>query len=191
MELLLPIGHALIERPPMKGRRVAIITVGGSWGVALTDSLTEAGLSVPQFSPDLQQELRSLGMPDRASVKNPLDFGASGQFLAVDFPTSLARAILASKEVDALILHGIGRPGMHSPTTPEEWKIFLEIEKQQINEICALEREMGIPVLIGSHYNPWESQAISDLNKQGVRVYNRLHEIAWLLTAMYEYGHKN
>jgi len=188
MELLLPIGHALIERPPMKGRRVAIITVGGSWGVALTDSLSEARLSVPKFSPGLQQELRSLGMPDRASVKNPLDFGASGQFLAVDFPTSLARAILASKEVDALILHGIGRPGMHSPATPEEWKIFLEIEKQQVKGICALEREMGIPVLIGSHYNPWESQAISDLNKQGIRIYNRLHEIAWLLTAMYEYG---
>jgi acyl-CoA synthetase (NDP forming) len=188
MELLLPIGHALIERPPMKGRRVAIITVGGSWGVALTDSLSEAGLSVPKFSPDLQQELRSLGMPDRASVKNPLDFGASGQFLAVDFPASLARAILASKEVDALILHGIGRPGMHSPKTAEESKIFLEIEKQQVNDICSLEKEMGIPVLIGSHYNPWESQAISDLNKQGVRIYNRLHEIAWLLTAMYEYG---
>ncbi|MGB9437052.1 MAG: hypothetical protein WCB15_03850, partial [Desulfobacterales bacterium] len=64
MELLLPIGHALIERPPMRGRRVAIITVGRSWGVALTDSLSEAGLSVPKFSPGLQQELRSLGMPD-------------------------------------------------------------------------------------------------------------------------------
>jgi hypothetical protein len=47
---------------------------------------------------------------------------------------------------------------------------------------------MGIPVLIGSHYSPWESQVISDLNKQGIRIYNRLHDIAWLLTAMYEYG---
>jgi len=188
MELLLPIGHALIERPPMKGKRVAIITMGGSWGVALTDCLTEAGLSVAEFSPDLQEELRSLGMPDRASVKNPLDFGASGQFLTADFPTSLARTILASKEVDALVLHGIGRPGMHSAETSEEWKIFLAIEKQQVSEICALEEEMGIPVLISSHYNPWESQAISDFNKQGIRIYNRLHEIAWLLSAMCEHG---
>ena len=77
---------------------------------------------------------------------------------------------------------------MHSVDTTEEWKIFLEIEKQQVNEICALEKEMGIPVLIGSHYSPWESQVISDLNKQGIRIYNRLHDIAWLLTAMYEYG---
>jgi hypothetical protein len=77
---------------------------------------------------------------------------------------------------------------MHSADTPEEWKLFLEIEKQQINEICKLEEEMGIPVLIGSHYNPWESQAVSDLGKQGIRIYNRLHEIAWLLKAMYEHG---
>ncbi len=68
--------------------------------------------------------------------------------------------------------------------------LIFKNEKQQVNEICTLENEMGIPVLIGSHYNPWESQAISDLNKQGVRIYNRLHEIAWLLTAMYEYGLK-
>ena len=48
----------------------------------------------------------------------------------------------------------------------------------------------GIPVLIGSHYNPWESQTIHDLSKMGIRVYNRLHEIGWLLAAMQEFGKK-
>ena len=42
--LLLPLGHALIERPPMRGNRVAVITMGGSWGVVLSDFLEEAGL---------------------------------------------------------------------------------------------------------------------------------------------------
>jgi acyl-CoA synthetase (NDP forming) len=65
MELLLPLAHALIERPPMKGNRVGIITIGGSWGVALTDALVEAQLCVPEFSGKLQNALRSLGMPDR------------------------------------------------------------------------------------------------------------------------------
>ena len=100
--------------------------------------------------------------------------------------TYLGREILSSAEVDTLVLHGIGRPGMHSEDTPEEWKLFLEVEKQQIQQFHALQKEMGIPVLIGSHYNPWESQAISDLNKQGVRIYNRLHEIGSLLAAMQE-----
>ena len=187
MELLLPIAHALIERPPMRDNRVAIITMGGSWGVALSDCLTQTGLSVPEFSTGLQEKLRSIGMPARASVKNPVDFGASGRFLDVDFLSSLGRAILSSAEIDALILHGIGRPGMHAEQTDQAWKIFLEIEKQQVSQFCAFEKELELPVLIGSHYSPWESQAIHDLNQQGVRIYNRLHEIAWLIAAMYRY----
>jgi len=50
-----------------------------------------------------------------------------------------------------------------------------------------INKEIGIPVLIGSHYTPWENQAIHDLKQQGVRIYNRLHEISWLAAAMYHY----
>lgn len=187
MELLLPIGLALIERPPMKGNRTAVITIGGSWGVALTDALVEAGLCVPELSPALQKTLRSLGMPERASIKNPVDFGASGQYLATEFLMSLGREVLTSGEVDALVLHGVGRPGMQAEDTPQEWRMFLEVEKQQIRGFSTLEKEIGLPVLIASHYNPWESQVVSDLNKEGIRIYNRLNEIAQLLYAMHRY----
>ena len=187
MELLLPIGHALIERPPMKGNRTAIMTIGGSWGVALTDALAQAGLRVPELSPDLQKRLRALGMPERASIKNPIDFGASGEYLATDFLLALAREILKTGEVDALILHGVGRPGMHAEDTPEEWKIFLDVEKRQIMGFTDLEKELGVPVFIGSHYNPWESQVVSDLNKNGIRIYNRLNEVAQVLYALQLY----
>jgi acyl-CoA synthetase (NDP forming) len=187
MELLLPLGHALIERPAMKGPRVAIITVGGSWGVALADALEEVGLSVPELSPKLQDTLHSLGMPARASTRNPVDFGASGLFLSIDTPLALSREILSSGEVDALIVHGIGRPGMHTKDSPDEWKVFLDIEKQQIQGLNDLEKKTGIPVLIGSHYSPWESQVIWDLNKQGIRIYNNLYETAQLLSLMYDY----
>jgi acyl-CoA synthetase (NDP forming) len=190
MELLLPLGHALIERPPMRGKRVAIVTMGGSWGVALTDALEEAGLAVPEFSPRLQKALRSVGMPPRASTKNPVDFGASGLFLSVDTPLTLGREILCSAEVDALIVHGIGRPGMHTEDTPDELRFFLDIEKKQIQGLNALEKETGLPVLIGSHYNPWESQVVYDLNKQGVRIYSRLDDTAQLLSLMWAYWSK-
>ncbi|MCP4669308.1 MAG: hypothetical protein GY849_23500 [Deltaproteobacteria bacterium] len=190
MELLLPLCHALIERPPMRGPAVAIITMGGSWGVALSDALEEAGLFVPELGAELQKALRAVGMPPRASTKNPVDFGASGLFFSVDTPIELSREILASGEVDALVVHGIGRPGMHDENTPEELKYLAEIEKEQITKIEALEKETDIPVLIGSHYNPWESQVVSDLNKQGIRLYNRVKEIAQLLSLMRGYWKK-
>ncbi|RJR30616.1 MAG: hypothetical protein C4576_33290 [Desulfobacteraceae bacterium] len=159
MELLLPVAHALVERPAMRGPRVAIITVGGSWGVALTDALEEAGLTVPELSPNLQERLRSAGMPTRASTRNPVDFGASGLFLSLDTPLALGSEILSFGEVDALVVHGIGRPGMHTAGTPDEWKIFLDIEKRQIKGLNDLEKKMGIPVLIGSHYSQSNGKA--------------------------------
>ena len=104
MELLLPLGHALIERPVMKGKRVAIVTVGGSWGVALSDCLEEAGLSVPELSLKLQKRLNAYGMLERASTRNPIDIGAMGPFPPVDTVLGMAGEVLNSGEVDALVL---------------------------------------------------------------------------------------
>lgn len=191
MELLLPVSHAMIERPPMKGLRVGIITVGGSWGVSLSDALEENGLVVPEFSPEVQAEMRRIGMPDRASVKNPVDFGASGLFLSLETPVELAEAMLSSNEVDALVVHGIGRPGMHDETTPEEMKFFLEIEKKQIKDISTLEKKYQKPIMIGSHCTPWQSQVVADLNREGFRIYNRLDDIAKILFLMREYWKNN
>jgi acetyl-CoA synthetase (ADP-forming) len=191
MELLLPLGHALVERPPMKGTRVAIVTMGGSWGVALTDSLEEEGLRVPELSFKSQKSLRSLGMPLRASTKNPVDIGgASELFFEADTLVAIGSEILSSGEVDALILHGMSRPGMLGKDATPRLKLFLDTNKQVIQRFNGLEKTMGLPVLIGSHYTPWQSQAVHDLNKEGIRIYNRLDEIAQLLSLMHDYWRK-
>jgi hypothetical protein len=66
----------------------------------------------------------------------------------------------------------------------------LDIEKQQLKGLNGLQKKTGIPVLIGSHYSQWESQAISDLNKQGIRTYSSLSEIAHLLALMLDHWRK-
>lgn len=185
MELLLPLGHALIERPPMRGKRVGIITVAGSWGVTLTDSLEEKGLIVPEFTPKLQNSLRSIGMPFWASTKNPVDIGASDLRLEVDPLLALGREILSSGEVDALILHGMGRPGMLEKDESDRLKLFLDTNKKVVRKYDEMEKETGIPVLIVSIYSPWESQIVHDLNEQGIRIYSRIDETAELLSLMH------
>jgi acyl-CoA synthetase (NDP forming) len=187
MELLLPLGHALMERPPMRGRRVAIMTAGGSWGVALSDSLEQEGLIVPEFSSKLQHSLRSLGMPPRASIRNPVDIGASGLFFEADTFIDLGRKILSSGEVDALILHGMARPGMLGEDASIRLKVFFDFNKRLIQAFSDLEKEAGLPVLIGSPFTPWESQVVHDFNERGIRIYNRLDETAQLLSLLYEY----
>jgi len=191
MELLLPLGHALIERPPMRGKRVAIVTMGGSWGVVLSDRLEEEGLVVPELSLSAQARLRSLGMPPRASTSNPVDIGAAGPTaLSAERLIEIGRVIIASGEVDALILHGLGRAGFVRNETPAGRKIWLEVEKQVMRGYDGLQQEFHKPVILGSHHSCWESQTISELQGEGLRVLNRLGEIAQILSRMYEYWRK-
>jgi len=187
MELLVPLGHALLEHAPMRGNRVAIVTMGGSWGVVLSDFLEEQGLRVVELSPALQKRLRDLGMPIRASMRNPVDLGASGMFTDVNAITSIAREILHSNEIDALILHGMGRPGMVHEESPPEMKFMLDLEKQIIRSYVALGRERGLPVIIGNHSGPLESQVVSDLTRENIRIYNRIDEIACILSSLNQY----
>jgi hypothetical protein len=63
----------------------------------------------------------------------------------------------------------------------------LDIERRYIQGFNALEKESQRPVLIGSHYSPWESRTIYDMNKQGIRIYNDIDKIADLLSLMYQY----
>jgi len=186
MELLLPLAHSLMERPPMRANRVAVITMGGSWGVALADCLLDFGLTVPKFSASFQKRLRDLGLVSRASANNPVDFGASGKFLDTELLLSFAREILFSGEVDALVLHGFGRAGMEKKESKES-DIFYDLQKEQIMQIADLEKEIGLPVIIGNHYSQWESQTIYDLNQQGIRIYNHLNDIAGVLAGMCDY----
>jgi acyl-CoA synthetase (NDP forming) len=189
MELLLPLGHALLERPPLKGRRIAILTMGGSWGVLLCDALEKEGLYVNALSLKLQKALRSFGMPPRASTRNPVDIGASGDriFGSPDSLMSIGRKVLSSGEVDALIFHGLSFPGMLNQSTPAQEKVRLETHKKVIGGFQALEKETGRPVLIGGAFTPLESQTVYDLNRQGIRFYNRLNEIAQLLALMHDH----
>jgi acyl-CoA synthetase (NDP forming) len=127
-------------------------------------------------------------MPIRASVKNPVDIGASGLYFDQELLITLGREILQSGEADALILHGVGRPGMLDENAPDRLRIFLDINKETVRGYVELEKSFGIPVLIGSIFSSSESQVTHDLNQEGIRVYDRLDEIAQILSRMYRYS---
>ncbi len=192
MELLIPLADAMVERPPMLGNKVGIITMGGSWGVALSDTLEENGLSIPLFSQSLRQKLTELGMPERASTKNPVDIGAAGALsFSPETLLKMGKAILASGEVNSLVVHGFGRPGFLDKNIPETWKEFTAIEISIMERFNSLEKELGFPILLGCSLTHWESQSVQDVTKKGIRTFNRLDDIAGILSKMYLYYKNN
>jgi len=131
-----------------------------------------------------------MNLPPQTSLRNPIGFIDQNLFLPVNTFVALGRKILLSDEVDALITHGIGWAGMHTADTPDEVRVLVDTQKQQIQGLSSLEREIGLPVLIGTYYDMWESQVVYDLNKQRIRTYAPPSHIVKILSLMYKYFKK-
>lgn len=98
---LLDVAAALSNQPPLRGNRVAIITNSGGTGVELTDLLEDEGLTVPQLSHRLQNEIRNV-LPPYGSAGNPVDVTTDWPRFAEMYGEAI-KAIMTSDEVDAIV----------------------------------------------------------------------------------------
>lgn len=98
---LFDVAAALDRQPPLRGRRVAIISNSGGTGVELSDLLEAQGLEVPALSASLQQHIAA-HLPAHGSAVNPVDVTTDWKRFAAMYRESL-RALLASDEIDAVV----------------------------------------------------------------------------------------
>ncbi len=65
--------NGLCYQPLPKGNRVAILHGGGGFCVTATEACTRLGLSVPEMTPQAQEELRDQMLPFSPPPVNPID----------------------------------------------------------------------------------------------------------------------
>jgi acyl-CoA synthetase (NDP forming) len=87
--------------PP--GNRVAIVTLGGGWGVVTSDLCNENGLELPDLPDTILKKLNEL-LPDYWSKANPID--VVGEF-DINIPLVAMEALLQWEGCDAVIHLGI------------------------------------------------------------------------------------
>lgn len=107
LEEMFAVGALLANQPIPKGRRVGIVTNAGGPGILAADALESRGLSLPEFSKELQRRIRAQ-LPAEASSRNPVDMIAGAT--ADDF-RQVVHEVLNSGEVDALMV-------IYVPTSP-------------------------------------------------------------------------
>jgi acetyl coenzyme A synthetase (ADP forming)-like protein len=100
LDELFALARGLSDQPLPKGKRVGIITNAGGPAILSTDACEAGGLSVPELSKATTDALSAF-LPPAASLKNPVDLIASA---TPDHYTNAITTLLASKEVDALII---------------------------------------------------------------------------------------
>ena len=98
---LFDVAAALDRQPPLRGRRVAIISNSGGTGVELADLCEAQGLEVPMLSAGLRDSI-ARHLPAHGSAANPIDVTTAWQRFPTMYGESL-HALLASDEVDAVV----------------------------------------------------------------------------------------
>jgi len=95
---LIDVSLMLLGQPLPRGRRVAVLTVGGGLGVVAADSLRRHGLEVPPLSAATIERLNSV-LSGRWSRGNPVD--TSG-----DISFACLLPLLEDENVDAVLIAG-------------------------------------------------------------------------------------
>jgi len=150
-------GWVHAAQPPLRGRRLAVVTNSGGPGTAASHSAEQGGMTVPRFSEALQARLRPLIAP-HAACGNPVDltFHMSMQVLAATIP----EIIMQSGEADGIVLHGALNSGFLKMIYPHISKILGNIPLEtllaqmggDIAASAALPRKYNLPMVVSSFF---------------------------------------
>ena len=190
IEEVYKVGWALASQPPLKGRRIAILTNSGGPGTAMATTCNKYGLEVPEFSPAVQARVAK-HIPGHASPRNPVDltFHVDMGGITRDIPTDLMRA----EEIDGLIIHGIMDTGFFQVIYPII-KDFVGLPKEEFIQAVTLDLEplaampstYGKPLMISSFFDR-SDHAIQAFHARGIPVFDSPEKAARAMAALYQY----
>lgn len=169
----------------LKGKRVAVLGLGGGTGVAAADICSREGLEMPALTQSTQTELKQFISTAGASVKNPLDTGLV--FMDVPLMAREMQLVAADPLIDMLII---------MPHLDMARHTGLDQVDKLVSYLCdfAIGNPYGKPTVIVFHSfnnDPWEKELRSklqvELPQKGVAVYNSLTGASRALARFAEY----
>lgn len=156
---LLDLSAAFSSLPLPRGKKVAIMTLGGGWGVVATDLCVEYGLSIPPLTPDLIADINQL-LPPYWSKENPIDL--VGEFDPA-IPMKVVEALAKWDHCDAILhLGAVGRyyfvrnmvraientnPDIPAAMAEAQIKVFKQAEREFFAHTVRLMEKYGKPII--------------------------------------------
>jgi acyl-CoA synthetase (NDP forming) len=179
-EHLYPAAEALAIMPPMRGRRVAVISEGGGVITVAAEALAERGLELAQLRPETQAKIHAI-VPAASAISNPVDHGG-GTDPRAEYYGSVAQAVLEDPNIDALLC--VGFFGGYALRYGES---VAATENAVCVELGELMRRHGKPVMVQSHYAHFRTGALDVLRKAGVPFQRHIEVAAQCLASVAEY----
>ena len=132
VEEMFDLCKGLTSLPPLKGRKVAVITNSGGPGVMTADHAESLGLDVSEPGPALRDKLSAF-LPSQCALKNPVDLTVEGT------EEGYYKALMAvQEEYDAAVAVYVGTPSLQSgPIAEGVCRAAAETEKPVIASFMA------------------------------------------------------
>ena len=128
---LLDLSAAFSSLPLPKGNRVAILTLGGGWGVVASDLCTENSLVVQPLSKEIVEKINHW-LPPFWSHANPIDLVAE---MNADIHMAIIERLLQWEECDAIIHMGIiGRRVMIKSVLESTVKVDKQYDPKMVED---------------------------------------------------------
>lgn len=158
---LINVATAMTHLPIPRSNRVAIMTMGGGWGVIAADECEDYGLVLPALSPAIIADLDAR-LPDYWNRGNPVDVVGEGD---PDLYLHVIEALARWDEVDAVIALGVVGRSVYvedALACQEKVKTLLftrelkqlvlkeqiRSENRILSEVARIQSETGKPVLV-------------------------------------------
>jgi acyl-CoA synthetase (NDP forming) len=156
---LLDLSAAFSSLPLPRGNRVAVMTLGGGWGVVASDLCVENGLTIPDLSPELIARIDQI-LPPYWSRSNPIDL--VGEVDSI-IPKQVIEELMKWDGCDAVIHLGIlglqvfmkrmiasihtVDPAMDRKILEAIPGVLVEFEKSYLVHAARLMEQYGKPIL--------------------------------------------
>ena len=171
---MIDLAQALLRARPLAGPRVAVIGDGGGHGAIACDVAATAGLDLPLLSNELAGRLAA-SLPHTAATRNPVDLAGGGEQDFFSY-ARVARAVLESGEIDAVLLTGYF--GGYSQYSDE----FAGQEAEVAREVARAAEESGRPLVAQTMYADSPTAAV--LRAGSVPVYSSIESAVAVLAAL-------
>lgn len=191
VEELYSYGWVLASQPPLKGRRMAVVTNSGGPGTAIANACENGNLEVPTFSPKLQQTIREHILP-HASSANPVDltYHLDAKVLTAVVP----EIIMQSGEADGVIVHGGMSHGFMKVLYPHVRDLLGDVTLEQFlgyfsanfEKTVSLPWEYGIPLVVSSFFGREDDYTSAYLD-HGISVFDSPEKAARAMAMLLRY----
>lgn len=188
IEEVYAVGWTLATQPPLKGKRIAVLTNSGGPGTAIANTCNHHGLDVPEFSAAIQAAVAQF-LPGHASPRNPVDltFHVGMQDMTENIPQVLFQA----PDIDGVIIHGIMDTGMLKSIYPNLRDFvgmsedeFLAMGEADLSRLVDMPIQSGKPLLISSFFDR-DDHALRVFHDHGIPVFDSPEKTAKAMAALH------